>query len=79
MNIKFNINGDQLKIQYIRQIKSNPDKASGIFDAPFTYEQLRYSGIFDSVIIMQSGWIDHTRIRICIVYIYALISLLAYF
>ena len=42
--------------QYIRQIKSNSEKSPGFIDVSFAYEQLRYSGIFDSVVIMKSGY-----------------------
>ena len=41
---------------YIRCIKTNAEKRANLFSPIMTYEQLTYSGVMDSVVIMQSGF-----------------------
>jgi myosin heavy subunit len=42
--------------QYVRCIKSNPQKRPDVFDGALSFEQLKYSGVFEAVIIRQSGY-----------------------
>ena len=41
---------------FVRCIKTNGVKSPGVFDAPLVLEQLVYSGVFEAVIIRQSGF-----------------------
>ena len=41
---------------YVRCIKSNPLKKPGIFHGGLCLEQLNYSGVFEAVLIRQSGY-----------------------
>ena len=42
--------------QYVRCIKSNPAKKANVFEGGTCFEQLKYSGVFEAVIIRQSGY-----------------------
>lgn len=52
--------------RYIRCIKPNSVKKPGIFESQLTNEQLTYSGVFEAVVIMQSGYpfrLSHVEFR----------------
>jgi hypothetical protein len=49
-------NLNSTKPHYIRCIKPNDEKKPNIFMAGMTNEQLTYSGVFEAVIILQSGY-----------------------
>ena len=42
---------DKTGLHYIRTIKSNSEKAAGIFEGKLVFDQLRYSGVFEAILI----------------------------
>lgn len=44
------------KPHYIRCIKTNSERKANLFMSELTHEQLNYSGVFEAVIILQSGY-----------------------